>query len=698
MPDEDLSRPAFGRYPMVLKRREDRQDREAAKESPLAALRGVVAGTLGMPGDIEALARLVTPGVSNETALPTSEYFLDKLPLRVDTPTARAFGQAGTFAGSPGLIRMAASLPKAIAHGAGEFARASSPAYVIKPKGGNWLAGSVEEGVKPLRSPTAVMDPSANLTQLVANRIRGDYPELFAAYERDFQAAGKHSMHYGKDFWQWLRGSRPKEFAEITTGRTPSDSINNWLDQKLTKYIKNEMATPEDPVRALAEQGILHVDPRNLTYGRHTTHPTGEVFQKLGSSDLAKLWENAADYAIAPDEARTYLHTKHGETGVPTLTRNPWLAKVPPETTVYDLTYRGSDLSNLGFSHLVDELHNAINPTSGLPQHLLWKYQDLDKVTVPQAVERVHKINEWRAAQKAEADLAKAMNPATFLHKDYPEQGLKWVELRQPKDLPEGWTEKNGAYYDPRGERHVHPGVESLADALKYEGDTMGHCVGGYCPDVAAGHTRIYSLRDKKGQPHVTIEVRPTSQRIAPRHEEVLAEIKASGTDIGALSEPAYDAAYEQALQRIKQNRPPSQITQIKGKANLAPKDEYLPAIQDFVRSGEWSDVGDLQNTGLIDIQNPHGLLRALNKASSERLISKAMENFNAAVEANPNAQRYMTIDDLRNFLDGAASPEGFASGGAVTGANSPTGGLVEYNPALVGARVAELQEELYGR
>ena len=49
-----------------------------------------------------------------------------------------------------------------------------------------------------------------------------------------------------------------------------------------------------------------------------------------------------------------------------------------------------------------------------------------------------------------------------------------------------------------------------LGDALKYEGDTMGHCVGGYCPDVLEGHSRIFSLRDAKGEPHVTVETKPT--------------------------------------------------------------------------------------------------------------------------------------------------------------------------------------------
>ena len=44
---------------------------------------------------------------------------------------------------------------------------------------------------------------------------------------------------------------------------------------------------------------------------------------------------------------------------------------------------------------------------------------------------------------------------------------------------------------------------------LGIEGRKMGHCVGGYCDDVADGKVTIYSLRDAKNEPHATIEVYP---------------------------------------------------------------------------------------------------------------------------------------------------------------------------------------------
>ena len=92
-------------------------------------------------------------------------------------------------------------------------------------------------------------------------------------------------------------------------------------------------------------------------------------------------------------------------------------------------------------------------------------------------------------------------------------------------------------------------------EALKREGKLMGHCVGGYYPNVKAGKTVIYSLRDPKNAPHCTIEV-------SNNH-----------------------------------------IQQIKGKGNAAPTVKYVSFVQDFLNRMK-IPVGqgsyDLERTGLI--------------------------------------------------------------------------------------------------
>jgi tetratricopeptide (TPR) repeat protein len=666
---DELNRPFIG-YRSAGRRPESQQDRRASADAPLSALRGYVAGTLGLPGDIEGIGRMLIPGVSNQSYLPDSEYFRNVLPMREleQTPIGRAFTEAGGLAGGSGLMtagkvvgkggkagaRYAGEqLNRAILDSSGPLARlvpeAAKPMYVVKPKGGNFLAGTVERVVEPMKTRVVGSDP--------AQRLR----DLDAAYAQNVEAGVAMD---------------PDVFARERARLEPEAAMNRWLDTKLGKYMRNEMATPEDPLRALAERGVLHYDPTPTGYSVSGQRiAAGFPEEGMAQSDLAKRWEKRADTFF--NELQASDLTKGYPEQIET---NPWLLKVPPETRVYELL--GGANEELGMQHLVDELRNAVNPESGLPANLRLKYQDLEKVTVPQAVERVAKINDWRAAQKAEADAARAMNPATQVVKEYPDQGYKWVELRQPKDLPEGWTEKNGAYYDPQGERHVHPGTESLADALKYEGETMGHCVGGYCPDVVEGRSKIYSLRDKKGQPHVTIEVRPgrklTEKDMPDDVREMLSE------QYGDASREEFEAAVQLYL---KQQAVPDQIVQIKGKGNKAPKEDYLPAVQDFVRSQNWGRVGDLQNTGLIDIQDPNAVLRALGKVSPERNIQQAIDNFNTAVDSAPNAQRYMSLDEMRDFL-GGPSPEGFASGGLVDGANFHTG---DFDPARIGSIVDEL-------
>jgi hypothetical protein len=711
---DDLNRPFIG-YRSAGRRPESQQDRRAAADAPLSALRGMVSGVLGAPGDIESLIRML-PGLSEQTVLPTSEDIEKRLPMRElnQTPTGKAFTTAGQLGGGfytgPGSpLRAVAALPSAVSRAGRDFAMAAGqPAVnVVKPKGGNWLAGSVERAIEPMQK---------RVTQ---------------AAEQNFNPA------------------QGMTFREIYS----QDALNKWLETKLAKYMRNEMATPEDPLRALAERGITHTEIQPTGYNVAVPRSfAGFPEEGMAKSPQAKLWEDKSDTFVSQLLASDITKGYPGE-----IANNPWLLKVPPETRVYDML-RGAD-EDLGFSHLADELRNAINPESGLPRELMLKYSDLEKVTVPQAVERVAKINDWRAAQKAEADMARAMGPATQVVKEYPEQGYKWVELRQPKEtgrkvtversdmeLPDmtpemmrevaedmaydamldpGTREFNDhvegliADFSKRQKREVDESYKSLEDALKYEGETMGHCVGGYCPDVVEGRSKIYSLRDKKGQPHVTIEVQPWRSS----QGESLAEFEAR-----LRSDPNRSEQAIQDIMSTPQYR--DSIVQIKGKGNKAPKEDYLPAVQDFVRSGNFGKVGDLGNTGLYRAEEITNFVPEsfyATKAEREAAFEKAkaagkIQDYMTRAEWEDALKSEMppptpgpTMEFLREM--GGLPPEGFArggavrgyqaggaartlpelhqryaEGGAVTGANFPTD---DYDPARIDAIVAGLQAEM---
>jgi len=417
-----------------------------------------------------------------------------------------------------------------------------------------------------------------------------------------------------------------------------------------------------------------------------TREKAGMPIGGMGRSPLARSWENVTDSALSVDNAGYLLNPS--EQGriimAERLESNPWLAKVPPETKVYSARSMLPDQT--GFDHLVDELRNATAAhgkqkeldswlklaktpeevaaarqafVPSLPANLHIDPADLGKLTMTQAVDRVADINAWRATQKAEANQLLANNAATQLVKEYPGQGVKWVELKTPKDAV--------SIDDGFGNMST-PGYTELEDALKYEGDTMQHCVGGYCPDVAEGRSRIYSLRDDKGQPRVTIEVKPhegwftkadgmpdPSGKNKSFHQLIdneRSELARQKGGFGYIGESYEDIANRLASQYQLEAKP--NISQIKGFKNKKPADEYLPFVQDFVKSGDWSGVRDLKNSGL----------KTLDEAFPDYDMAKYFNR------ANPD-NRYISQKDIDNFTKewnrSEPPPEGMAHGGLVS-------------------------------
>lgn len=329
--------------------------------------------------------------------------------------------------------------------------------------------------------------------------------------------------------------------------------------------------------------------------------------------------------------------------------QNKWIDKLNPETNVYS-----AYIGDLGFDHVIDVIRQDVAAGRIRPEQL-------NKLSMDQAIQRTAEFNAEQAKKMQETAIKNTEGMP--VHKEYPE-GYKWIELAPAKEkkvytaetLPEGYTlEKNndGFYTVHNWNVGMTPTTDSfsrspeesikkfnefmqrkghdpeLQRALTYEGDTMGHCVGGYCPDVLEGRTRIFSLRDPRGEPHVTVEVQPqphpigtsrtgdnfpefSSFEYSGRHsyegpykpdQEQLKQIHDRAQQLwstkGTGRASDIDQFYQQASNEIL-GRMPERIRQIKGKQNLAPKEQYLPYVQDFVRSGNWSDVEDLRNAGLI--------------------------------------------------------------------------------------------------
>lgn len=344
-------------------------------------------------------------------------------------------------------------------------------------------------------------------------------------------------------------------------------ATRDWFTKAYAKYLRNDFGAPGDPLRALADRGL---------------NP---------NADSGDVWTRVVDDYLGEDEMGWF--TVPGEAGQgPIFNQSlaeaaPWLKKQPVTDKLY--SFQGAPDNG----HILDELSNALNPASGLPPELLINPNSLGRMSYPQLVERVGQIGQWRAEQEVANNQALANNAAVHLFKEYPEnnpRGLRWVELR----APEGGD------------------TAPLKDALKYEGDVMGHCVGGYCDSVAQGQSRIFSLRDARGEPHVTIETAPShasiyDTNVVPR--EVWAQAEREAGD----SQSAASLVRQWARDNLNL---PDSILQVKGKQNKKPKDEYLPFVQDFVESGAWHDIGDFHNTGMLRL--PSGRVVSPSKIAAE--------------------------------------------------------------------------------
>jgi hypothetical protein len=577
----DMSRPFVG-YRSAGRRPESQQDRRAAADAPLAALRGMVSGALGAPGDIESLVRML-PGLNEQTVLPTSEDVRGRLPGRSleSTPVGRAATELGTLGGGfyvgPGSpLRAIAGLPSAVSRAGRDFAMAAGQptANVIKPKGGNWLAGSVEGTLKNLKRPDRMTggrkDPSESLAEMMAKYTPESIEELPLE----------------------LRGTVRTAIQELEK----KVALNNWVDRNLTNYVKKEMATPEDPVRRLAEEGITHMPQGEIDFANQFMPEQLAVKRMMagfdpgdaGVSNAAKGWERITDEMInvgtAGQHTRPLTPTEIRQGYKSTVDDNPWLTKLDPSTPVYYPENMDSMSRDLGFDHILDVLREDLASGRIRPEQL-------NKVSMEQAVRRTYEYDQELAA-KINAARA-AQREGLPVYKEYPE-GYRWVELNKPGAFAsesEAMGHSVRGYEPPQG----HPDwVEGSGGA-----GSLGYGHGGW-EAIKSGKAKVYSLVDSKGSPHVTVEVgRPelkfgmTAGDIDPYRDRLREQFP------GMNEEKLYYMAVDDFTKDQTANIPP-RITQIKGKGNARPKDEYLPFVQDFVKSGQWSDVGDIRNTGLV--------------------------------------------------------------------------------------------------
>lgn len=513
-----------------------------------------------LAGEAEARAtqeRMNMTPTERQENFPLSSYDVLEENLIVKPPKRDPFSEedgmaaGGLLKGVKAIRKGALSAERSMpARGALRFADepAGGPS-VIKEKGGNWMSGSAEKAVGPLLQKG-----------MINNREIPYGPEFDAAIRQRIEDLKQHAS---KPDYKGGAGRVVEHLErELENPRANEAAINKWVQSNLTNYIKKEMATPEDPVRRLAEEGVTHLPagtpmPRNMSSVWASREEAGFP-SAMGTSREAQVWEAMSDKPVGFGTAGEMINTGRGE---------PWMEKVDPFTRVHGIApMESSNMArDLGFNHIVDVLRADLAAGRIRPEQL-------NKVSMEQAVRRTYEYDQELAKKMAEARTS--AREGLPVHKEYPE-GYRWIELNRPGAFAqesEAMGHSVRGYEPPRGH----------SDWIAGSGDegSPGYGHGGW-EAIKSGKAKVYSLVDPKGEPHVTVEVQSLRGSELGRYAADLPE----GEDVAAMKNP------------------PLRITQIKGKGNAAPKEEYLPFVQDFVKSGEWSDVGDLHNTELRDVK-----------------------------------------------------------------------------------------------
>jgi len=544
-----------------------------------------------------------------------------------------------------------------------------APGMAVKNKGGNWVDKFIDKTLSNQKRAILLFDESKLAQE--ANGLTNT--QLFSLPAEERNALLEPYL-------------TPENKARM--------SVNNWIDTKLRKYIKNDLATPTDPVRELHDEGISHIPNIRDEGINEASEGVKKLREKQGfpvegnaKTELGKAWEARVDNLVYPYEATEFSRI------FPSTGRSlDALISKDPDAIVHTLD--NNAMRDLGFEHSIDELQNAMLDEN-LPQQLRLRPKDVDKMSVKDALRHVAKINDYRIKQ---ADKVATANRDTFATHFPPaheyDNGYRWHELKMPEtDFNPNVIQNNGkfsilepdqklSWKDPESGRVLFnspdeakasynkaKNYQTLDEVLKNEGDQMGHCVGGYTEDVANGDTRIFTLRDNKNRPHVTIEATPTGASPIDAYEanktfiESNPELAEQAEELNNYADAPYE--YISGLHRLIKEYggkfiepPPSpvhNIEQIKGKGNGRVADKYHDYVHAFLNKNEkdLNEVYDTHNVDVVDTHQPSSIKHPDKALIKNQLYSGKLPRFLKKKDLDDLAEKeYQNILDNYEYKD----------------------------------------------
>lgn len=398
-------------------------------------------------------------------------------------------------------------------------------------------------------------------------------------------------------------------------------ALNQWIDTKVRKYIRNQAGTESDPILKAIESGVEHKFSPAIGdtkyYVRHKRELIGKPVEGIAKTDLGKEWEYKVDSTFTPKKSADIkeilnMPMEHLDSPAVRDRRRASMLRVEQDLPIHDekdlealklinqipdenvYTIDVSSLTNrLGLNHVSDVLYEDLQTGRLRPEQL-------NQMSIEKAIRRTaeYDAEKAKAMTKAHATSIEGMP----IPKEY-NDGYKWVELKHETD------------------------PKKTAAALKSEGEMMGHCVGGYCPNVESGEIKIFSLRGPDGKSHVTIEARPqismtlwrnANMDLISRDPELMKlDVNMRSLDNDdkygrQMTESDYIRIMTKEMKQrnIRPVEPPSymELHQVKGKQNKRPDEKYQSYISDFIKNNptkhEIANVHELDNTNLMSLQN----------------------------------------------------------------------------------------------
>jgi hypothetical protein len=305
--------------------------------------------------------------------------------------------------------------------------------------------------------------------------------------------------------------------------------VFNFFDKKLRNYVTNQQGTVDDPIFKKLLEGKIE----NFTY----ESPEKFAAARAGDKEALKAVREAYDAAVP---VSGYVGGKYGKTSRELYKlEQDMAAKIKEQSpdnyittmmaqartmTPEQLGKYPSLYSAPGFKQFSQEaeagpLQRILNKTD-LPPHLRRAIAEGEPVYAMSGpsnvlIDRATDMSQLRdyLLNRTPAEI-KNMGVADVVEKSAEWHAKLAAARRDPKNFSRKQLLEGTEDVMPLSNNTKIVDIRT-SDALALEGNIMKHCVGGsnYCNGVAKGDIKVYSLRDKNGISHATIELRMGSDQ-----------------------------------------------------------------------------------------------------------------------------------------------------------------------------------------